>query len=329
MASTTGDPRNAVETTAYQIALRWQPAIAAVHHFSVVKSQDEKPSRPRLLPSDADCGSSFSLTDLGLVHHFTLHAAATLPINDDPDYYLVWTRDVPALAVSHACLSHALLAFSGAHRAYHSSDLKSSASDNQLARQHYGHALGTFRTTVTNLDDEHKDVLLPFCVLTCFVTIRMELDDHDSPTSAIGVFINLLRTVRLSVAELSVSLNSIDLLIQEDPNHKTLWQASAGLRSFFTKVQPHPDSWAMMLQWLVGLQSEFSDLLRARDKIALCLLAHWCVPLFHAPDRWFTHGWPRNLVQEIAAYLSELGWEAYIQWPLRETLFSDRVRGSM
>lgn len=99
-----------------------------------------------------------------------------------------------------------------------------------------------------------------------------------------------------------------------------LRNAITRLRLFFTMVSTRPSSWVYFLTWPIGLSPEFAVLLQRRHPVALCVTAHWCVPLWHAPEKWYAGNWPKRLMVDIRGELAGTEWEDGIAWPLRETM---------
>lgn len=72
------------------------------------------------------------------------------------------------------------------------------------------------------------------------------------------------------------------------------------------------------LYWILRVPSAYLDLLPSREPLALIILAHYCVVLFHLRDRWWMGNWGTVVLQEIA---SSLGRDrlASIDWAIDST----------
>jgi hypothetical protein len=64
------------------------------------------------------------------------------------------------------------------------------------------------------------------------------------------------------------------------------------------------------------MTDDYFECLRERNEVALALLAHWIVPCYNAPRKWYLDDWPREIVGSIA---KELGAKSdLIDWVVVE-----------
>lgn len=98
---------------------------------------------------------------------------------------------------------------------------------------------------------------------------------------------------------------------------RLLATVAAKLKHMFSLTTAHPDSWDHLLSWPISLFSELPDFMCAieqREPRALCVLAHWCVPLCNAPPKWFVKDWPSLLLARIHEVLAGTQWERGLIW---------------
>ncbi|KAJ5161589.1 hypothetical protein N7492_006981 [Penicillium capsulatum] len=67
------------------------------------------------------------------------------------------------------------------------------------------------------------------------------------------------------------------------------------------------------LSWILRVPSAYLDLVQSRDTLALIILAHYCVVMFHARGRWWMGDWGALVLQAIAStigrdHLASIGW---------------------
>jgi hypothetical protein len=71
--------------------------------------------------------------------------------------------------------------------------------------------------------------------------------------------------------------------------------------------------------WPLSLNVDFIALFNRRHPLALCMVAHWCVPLCNAAKKWYTGSWARQLLLDIKSELTGTEWFEHLQWQLSET----------
>lgn len=300
--------------------------------------------------------TSFSLEDLGLLHHFTLHTSLTLAQVDDEEYNFIWQHKVPQIAQKHPFLMHAILSSAAAHQAtsFGERDAERHRAF-EKARQHYSNAIILFRESVKEVDLEQADVFLPYCILICLLTVCLEQEKVSDDRDPIGEFGNLLDVVHSSIGlltevrtpisksvvgsllrhtwnntphaispDVETSIAQLETLALTTESPDEYMFALIKLRRFYTLSDPTPKSWVFLLSWPIQLSTEFSAFFqqRPRDPFALCILAHWCVAAYNAPTKWFTGDWPQRMMltiaQEVQGTYSDM-----IQWPLQATLYKN------
>ena len=121
----------------------------------------------------------------------------------------------------------------------------------------------------------------------------------------------------------SAYLSSIDSANSESAVGSILLNGLAKLRQLFALVDPKEKGWSFILLWPIKLDPGFITLLQSKNPIALCALAHWCVPIYHAPRKWWTGDWPKRMLIAVEEQLRGTQWEEGIRWPLEEDFMED------
>lgn len=99
-----------------------------------------------------------------------------------------------------------------------------------------------------------------------------------------------------------------------------LFDGLAKLRELFSLSKPTEKEWRFILHWPIKLDPAFVELVRDGHPIALCALAHWCVPIYHAPPKWFTGDFAERTLRVVVQRLRGTQWEEGVAWPIRETI---------
>lgn len=67
------------------------------------------------------------------------------------------------------------------------------------------------------------------------------------------------------------------------------------------------------LSWILRISSEYLDLLQDRKPLALIILAHFCVVMYHLRERWWMGDWGIRVLREICDLLGH-HWLEAINW---------------
>jgi hypothetical protein len=108
----------------------------------------------------------------------------------------------------------------------------------------------------------------------------------------------------------SPSLNSGDV--------ETLLLAIAQTKLWFRLVPPHPQNHTYLMLWVGSMTEAFFVLVASRSPHALALMAHWLVPLYHAPKLWFISDWPQRMILAVLDELTSVKMNNSIEWVMRE-----------
>jgi hypothetical protein len=208
---------------------------------------------------------------------------------------------------------------------------------------------------VSKVKPEQADAILCFSILVMILTFCLDINGPEEK-DALTDIINLLHMLQspsgvLDAVRQNLNATKVGVLLRHtwkaqphaippdvhaslevlqdlalatsDPGDVSeLFTAIAKLRRFFTLTEPHPTSVKHMLSWPISPGREFSALLEQRNGVAMCILAHWGVPLYNAPPTWYVSNWPKKLMLGLAEQLPGLQWSEAMSWPLEETLGS-------
>ncbi|PVI08235.1 hypothetical protein DM02DRAFT_608306 [Periconia macrospinosa] len=226
----------------------------------------------------------------------------------------------------------------------------------RAARDHYDKALVSMRALVSQITREAADPLLCFSILICFVTMFLGKVDGLEPINiALSLFRTIRSTegilnndiVRAHLKESRIGTlitkpgdvprlerpegicASLDWILTSSLEHnidpsssgynRLLTTAALKLKHMFTLTTTNPSSWDYLLLWPISLVAELPELIDAiqlHEPHALCLLAHWCVPLCNAPPKWFVQDWPIMVLRTIQGILVGSQWERGLEWAL-------------
>ena len=70
--------------------------------------------------------------------------------------------------------------------------------------------------------------------------------------------------------------------------------------------------------WVYRVADEYVELLRAKEPVALLILAHFCALLRTQESCWFVRGWAVHVLREVMESSAEC--EKWLQWPIRFVL---------
>lgn len=83
------------------------------------------------------------------------------------------------------------------------------------------------------------------------------------------------------------------------------------------------DDHGVGLFWAAIMERQYIDLLKAKEPMALVLLAHFGVALHVSREYWWSGNWGRQIVKAVYDMLDD-HWRCWVQWPLISVGFSTR-----
>lgn len=80
-----------------------------------------------------------------------------------------------------------------------------------------------------------------------------------------------------------------------------------------------PKSMTLAAGWAIRASAEYIDGLKARQPLALVILAHYCVFLHIARENWCIGSWGREVLEEILTVLDP-EWKPHVSWAAEQVL---------
>lgn len=115
-----------------------------------------------------------------------------------------------------------------------------------------------------------------------------------------------------------LGLKSLNLDVR-NPHTRAIYDETIGhLSSCLAYTKYSSDPGLAGLSWILRIPSAYLDLLPSREPLALIILAHYCVVLFHLRERWWMGNWGAMVLQEIATILGHHHL-ASIDWAIDST----------
>ena len=267
------------------------------------------------------------------------------------DFHQIWQRKVPQEAQAHDFLLHGLLSFAALHLSHlHGS---SGGRYRMLADQERTKALESFQVAVSNVGPENCTAIFVFSLIVTMCQFALAFSSSTlQPDEQLECMLGALRalrgsfilttqywtlieqgplygllsrprasTARILNPETADVLDNLDILNQSisdtEEVRRICFEAIQDLRQWYSLVSCSPQTWAHIVRWPATLSQEFFSLLEQRKQVALIILAHWCIPMHHAPYRWFVEDWARRAVQAITQLVDPV-YSMAMAWPLSQ-----------
>ncbi|KAK1975006.1 hypothetical protein LZ30DRAFT_606728 [Colletotrichum cereale] len=299
------------------------------------------------------------ITDLELMHHYSMSTCLTLPRSNDVSQ--IWQFEVPKLGLTYMFLMHQVLAISALHLGHIHPEQRETYALH--ASQHQSDAIAGMRESLVQITTDNchalfgASSLLVLNAYSSFPYQRGSTQHSASPT------VEDILNVFLLVRGMSHILKSSHPIIQVGPFApfftEVVTQTSTPLLDAVTKHLQNFRSnleactmdqasimvltqeidvfleWILhavktasfpemrvALTWPINLTEEYLQLLRNRNPAALTLLAYYCVIVRSTEvTAWFMRGWGINAARAIVLDLDP-DWKDMIKWPL--AFISDR-----
>jgi hypothetical protein len=285
--------------------------------------------------------------ELELMHHY--HECVCFSLSGQPSVQRTWQSAIPKEALSHSGLMHGVLALAALHR----SCLDRSAHDRYrlAAMRHQNLSIASLRSLIINASAENCNalfVLSTFAVIFVFALPQSpiaptELDTFKEMitiielTKGVWAVAEMTRSwllqgplrllllpgvweVRLELPEdIGNALNCLLLknhtLMQSDYRRATYDTAIMMLRQAFEILALNPYDHGVGLLWAASMERQYMDLLKAKEPMALVLLAHFGVVLHASRESWWSGNWGCRLVKAVHDLLND-HWRSLIHWPM-------------
>ncbi|GAD94258.1 conserved hypothetical protein [Paecilomyces variotii No. 5] len=285
--------------------------------------------------------------DQALFHHYM--TVTTLSITADIKRLDRWRSFIPSVAKEAEYSLHSLLAFSALHLAHIQRDNRRRYLS--IATSHQCQALATFRSEVKSIT---QDNTTPIVVFSCFLILyelglvhpnHQVCDMQDpitkfiqsvmlihnavkslkqAPWLRVGPVMQLLlRSARENAPsvppEVYQALRQLDILNETttvDAHERQIYtDAVQHLRDCFEAVSISPEEWLPSLRWANVVSSDYVAALQEKRPMALVILVHFCLLVYHSPERWWMSGWNETIVNE-AMQLLDGSWKPHILWAI-------------
>lgn len=114
---------------------------------------------------------------------------------------------------------------------------------------------------------------------------------------------------------------------RSDSDRQTCAQAVTVLRFWFSIMAAKlPTTWLLVVWWPAGVSSEFLQLLKKKDPMALIIVCHWCAGIHRIPPKWYLEGWASHMLKAMMDLLGP-DWNFALQWPMSE-VFQAVIKGT-
>jgi hypothetical protein len=300
------------------------------------------------------CDITLNIPQLRLLHHYSNITGPSLAADSEAGE--VWAVAVVQAALDYPYLLHVVLALAALHmgRLERASDSK--ALDLMiLAGRHYDAALGTFQTTVCDINDSNYQPVLMFAALlfpySCAASVNTGHATEHVMDSLLSNFA-LTRRVRPMVAGfyqamkesemrkmIPKDIDGIDWTTQEPPIETELVQ----LRKFSGVVHhlyppdivdaygyaihileltfaasaksENPASDALLKIWIHFVSDRYLELLSERQPGSLIIYAHYAVLLQRSSEQYWYLKGVAEQILHVADSLVPTEWKAWLAWP--------------
>ncbi|CEF79799.1 unnamed protein product [Fusarium graminearum] len=310
---------------------------------SLAASPDPLPYLAKFVRGQEPIEQTTWLTDLELMHHHSTCTYLTLPRADELQH--IWQIEMPKLALRHVYLLHQVLSVSAYHLAHLNPDRPGFP---VCASQHQNEAIKGLRSAIESISQDNcVEIFLASSLLSIGAFAGFSTQSSGQQPSIddlLDVFV-LIRGMSDILNKYQTTLNQSrlgGLFVRGNPCESTpvLTAIIGQLRqitipdSFGSAVASlcqdsietaitwieksirttdNPDS-RIALTFCLSVSADFLDLIKQRNPIALCVLAHYCVVLNQVGrSTWYMERWGRSVVLDIWKKMDPQ-WRSLLQW---------------
>lgn len=240
---------------------------------------------------------------------------------------------------------HNILALSAVHNAHVRPNDK--LLYRRLAAHHQCEAANGFRVAVQNISLENSTAVCTSAGITILSELGLfHQSQGEDPIHELLIKFNLIRSViPLWQSSLHLLLTNRDslILLKRDENEvddaipgdatmalmkleelvrtlsateqdKKVYRHAVKLLSWdFSLIFAQSRDFAQALRWGDMVNERYIELVKRKEPMALIILAHYCVLLFHATEQWCFEGWAGKVFQAIRASLED-PWPQSLDW---------------
>ncbi|CAG8257864.1 unnamed protein product [Penicillium salamii] len=306
---------------------------------------------PRMIhTSPVSTGDTEDLCSRLLVHWKTTTAPSISRNNSDLQ---IWQTVVPSEAKSNLCLQHGIFAVSAIHLALINPQDTGRVKWIKVAEQHQSTAISLFTHTMedrNNSPDLSNFLLSSLLVGFAFafpLAVSGPSQEISDPLGEIIQIIFLVKsTMKFSAPLLTDTMtDEMTLLTYVEESNPSLSDSSRSaisklyelnntriskvdqntfrltvhlLENLFANLDSGAEPVSKAFMWISELDSQFSDLLDAREPFALVIFAHYCVVLHRLRWLWWISSWGQRVLSVIGRELDS-EWKPLIAWSLQAT----------
>lgn len=269
----------------------------------------------------------------------------------------IWRNIVPGEALSHPFLMHGILALSSLHLARTGPDPSRRTPYLNRAVAHQNQALALFRELLGDVSEDNAKAMFAFAGIVVIYTFGFpNTPDASDPWSCVDDLYQILVLIRgvqqvihspmdfrnylwnssfgpiLQVEEITAALpDEADAALRQlhganevcgkDANHETqvYKQVIENMEEMLSWVYGGMTASTIAGRWAIKLSPRFMELLRAREPLALVMLAHYGVLLQSLEHRWCFDEWCVRVAKAVWAILND-EWRPLIHWAMTELL---------
>ncbi|TGO31878.1 hypothetical protein BHYA_0390g00010 [Botrytis hyacinthi] len=334
------------------ITCRYPPSqsLVWVDHPSTPKtnskaSNDSGPSPPaysstpqneEALASDTKT-PSLNLENLDLIIHWFTKTVYTVNPPNNPDAIQKAQTFILREAMEHHFLLHGLLALSALHYAESHPNPQKYI---EIATAHHTRGLTLYHSILSNMNNGNDIASIAFSSITAIFAFGLARPDAKKEAS-VGLIDDMIQAISLSkgwqaimhvtrgLEPSSPQRDQVTLSPDAEAAFDRLYALSQGqnatlyttaitsLKFSFKKTEDgQNDNPHLSCEWGGSLQEEFLELLRARDTVALVIVAFSCVMFEKVPQVWWFQGWSKGLFGVVWREVGQ-DYHEILEWPRR------------
>ncbi|KAF5869140.1 putative c6 zinc finger domain protein [Botrytis fragariae] len=308
-------------------------------------SKDSGPSPPAYssTPQNEEASTSdtktpsLNLENLDLIIHWFTKTVYTVNPPNNVDAIQKSQTFILREAVEHHFLLHGLLALSALHYAESHPNPQKYI---EIATAHHTRGLTLYHSILSNMNNGNDVASIAFSSITAIFAFGLARPDAKKEAS-VGLIDDMVQAISLSKGwqtimhvtrgleppspqKYQITLSpdaeaAFDRLyaLSQGQNATLYTTAITSLKFIFKKTEDgQNDNPHLSCEWGGSLQEEFLKLLRAKDTVALVIVAFSCVMFEKVPQVWWFQGWSKGL---FGVVWREVGhnYHEVLEWPRR------------
>ncbi|KAL6904059.1 putative C6 transcription factor [Trichoderma evansii] len=297
--------------------------------------------------------SSLGITDLKLLHHFTVSTCYTL--SSEATVRDLWRVYIPQLGFSSEYVLHGLLSLAALHIGRFNSDRQNMYISQ--AMEHHNASFKAALSFLTNICPENSTALYMFSVLTFLFSLACPKKPDVCLTETGEImpeWISLLRGIRsiMNKQGLTIRSSPLALICWKDTEYlpseaesyenehfkelehsinvsslkdarkkEALLLAINDLKQTFKRIShssPETEDQAKQIfTWLYNVSDYYITLLNSGDGDALCIFGFFCILFIHLEHIWWAEGWAVYLIARVYSLVDDTR-KLWLRWPVEE-----------